>query len=59
MGKFLSYWLYQWLDVKDYLGKTIKERVYIYNPMFYLNSYYKRYGTSEVADYFRINTGIS
>ena len=47
------------LDVKDYLGKTIKERVDIYNPMFYLNSYYKGYGTSEVADYFRINTGIT
>ena len=40
------------------MEKPLK-KVDIYNPMFYLNSYYKGYGTSEVADYFRINTGIT
>ena len=30
----------------------------MYNPMYYLNSYYAGYRKSDVADYFRINTGI-
>ena len=46
------------LTVTDSLGKSIKERVNIYNPMYYLNGYYDGYKTSDVADYFRINTGI-
>ena len=47
------------LTVKDYLEKTIKERVNMYNPMYYLNNYYEGYKSSDVADYFRINTGIT
>ena len=47
------------LDAVDSLGKTIKERVDMYNPMYYINEYYKGYGTSTVADHFRINTGIA
>ena len=47
------------LSLKDYLGKTIEERVCMYNPMYYLNSYYDGYKKSDIADYFRINTGIS
>jgi hypothetical protein len=30
----------------------------MYNPMYYLCSYYDGYGTSDVAKYWRINTGI-
>ena len=47
------------LPVTDSLGKTIEERVNIYNPMYYLIDYYDGYQTSDVADYFRINTGIT
>ena len=47
------------LSVKDSLGKTIKERVDIYNPMYYLLDYYEGYKSSDVADYFRINSGIT
>ena len=47
------------LSVKDSLDKTIKERAEMYNPMYYLNSYYDGYKSSNVADYFRINTGIT
>ena len=47
------------LTVTDSLGKTIKERLNIYNPMYYLNEYYDGYKTSDVAEYFRINTGIT
>jgi len=43
----------------DSIGKTIKERVSIYNPMYYLSEYYEGYKKSDVADYFRINTGIA
>ena len=47
------------LSVKDSKEKTILERVNMYNPMYYLNSYYEGYKKSDVADYFRINTGIA
>ena len=47
------------LTVTDSLSNTIKTRVNIYNPMYYLNSYYEGYKTSDVADYFRINSGIT
>lgn len=30
----------------------------MYNPMYYLCDYYKGAGTSTVAEYWRINTGI-
>ena len=47
------------LSVTDSLGKTIEERVNIYNPLYYLIDYYDGYQTSDVANYFRINTGIT
>ena len=47
------------LKVQDYLGNTIEERAKMYNPMYYIHSYYDGYNTSDVADYFRINTGIT
>ena len=47
------------LSVTNYLGKTIEERAKMYNPMYYLHSYYAGYKTSDVADYFRINSGIT
>ena len=48
------------LSVKDSLGKTIEERAKMYNPMYYLHSYYGAgENPSDVADYFRINTGIT
>jgi hypothetical protein len=47
------------LEGTDSLGKTIEERVNMYNPMYYLDDYYEGYKSSDVADYFRINTGIT
>ena len=47
------------LSVTDSLGKTIEMRANMYNPMYYLNEYYDGYKSSDVADYFRINTGIT
>ena len=47
------------LTVVDSLGNTIETRANMYNPMYYLNEYYDGYETSDVADYFRINSGIT
>lgn len=46
------------LKQKDSLGNTIQTRLNMYNPMYYLNKYYKGNGTSKVAKYWRIRTGI-
>ena len=43
---------------KDSLGNNIAYRLNMYNPMYYLSDYYEGYKKSDVADYFRINTGI-
>ncbi len=42
----------------DSLGSTIAERMDMYNPMYYISSYYDGYGTSTVAPHWRIHTGI-
>ena len=42
----------------DSVGKNVLDRVNMYNPMYYLSDHYNGYKTSDVADYFRINTGI-
>ena len=42
----------------DSLNNTIKTRVDMYNPMFYLCDYYDGAESSDVAKYWRINTGI-
>ena len=47
------------LTLVDSLGKTIETRAKMYNPMYYLNEYYDGYKTSDVADYFRIKSGIT
>ncbi len=47
------------LSITDSLENTIKTRANMYNPMYYLNSYYDGYQSSDVADYFRINSGIT
>lgn len=43
----------------DSLGTTTEVRSNMYNPMYYLSSYYEGYGTSTVAKYWRIRTGIN
>ncbi len=47
-------------DIKeqDSLGNDMTYRLNMYNPMYFLSNYYEGYKKSDVADYFRINTGI-
>ena len=46
------------LQEKDLLGKTVLVRSDMYNPLYYLLNYYDGYKKSNVASYFRINSGI-
>ena len=43
---------------KDSMGYNVTTRLNMYNPMYYLIDYYDGYKISDVADYFRINSGI-
>ncbi len=43
----------------DALGTSVEERVNMYNPLYYLNNYYKGEGTANIASYWRIRTGIN
>lgn len=43
----------------DAEGKTVTERVNMYNPLYYLSAYYDGYQKSNVASYWRIRTGIA
>ena len=43
---------------QDSMGNNVTTRLNIYNPMYYLIDYYDGYKTSDVADHFRINTGL-
>lgn len=43
---------------QDSLGNSSLYRQAMYNPMYYLCNYYKGFGTSAVAPYWRIHTGI-
>jgi hypothetical protein len=47
------------LEKQDALGNTVDYRVNMYNPMYYLCDYYDGYQTSNVAQYWRIRTGIN
>ena len=47
------------LKKQDALGNTVDYRLNMYNPMYYLCDYYGGAGTSKVAKYFRIRTGLS
>ena len=46
------------LAATDSLNKSMETRVNMYNPMYYLCDYYDGAGSSDVANYWRINTGI-
>lgn len=46
------------LEALDKLGNSITERMNMYNPMYFISDYYEGYGTSNVAKYWRIHTGI-
>lgn len=43
----------------DALGNSVEYRVNMYNPLYFLSEYYEGYGTSNVATYWRIRTGIN
>lgn len=43
----------------DALGNTVDERLNMYNPMYYLDDYYEGYRSANVAQYWRIRTGIN
>ena len=47
-------------DIKqnDSLNNTMETRANMYNPMYYLCDYYGGAGSSDVAQYWRINSGI-
>lgn len=47
------------LSREDFLGNTVDVRVDMYNPMYYLCDYYEGFQTSNVAQYWRIRTGIT
>ena len=46
-------------NLKDALGNSIEHRANMYNPMYYICDIYSGYRSSQVASYFRINTGIT
>ena len=46
------------LTKTDTLNNTIQTRQNMYNPMYYLCDYYEGAGSSKVAKYWRINSGI-
>lgn len=43
----------------DALGNSVENRVNMYTPLYYLSDYYEGYGTSNVAAYWRIRSGIN
>lgn len=47
------------LQRMDALGNSIEYRVSMYSPLYYLSHYYEGYGTSTVASYWRIRSGIN
>lgn len=46
------------LALTDKLGNDVPRRVDIYNPMYFISSYYGGYGSSTIAPHWRIRTGI-
>ena len=46
------------LAATDSLHTSMETRVNMYNPMYYLCDYYDGAGSSDVANHWRINTGI-
>lgn len=47
------------LQNTDALGNDSQTRQNMYNPLYYISSSYDSYGTSTLAKYWRINTGIT
>lgn len=47
------------MERTDEQGNKVAARVNMYNPMYYLEDYYEGYQTSNVAQYWRIRTGIN
>lgn len=47
------------MEKTDSEGKTVTERGNMYNPLYYLSSYYDGYQKSTVANSWRIRTGIA
>lgn len=47
------------LQKTDSLGNTANYRVNMYNPMYYIEDYYKGYKSANIAKYWRIRTGIN
>jgi hypothetical protein len=47
------------MEKKDALGMTVDTRMNMYNPMYYLSDSYDGYQTSDVAEFWRIRTGIN
>lgn len=47
------------MERTDALGVSVTDRVNMYNPLYYLCDYYEGAGTSNVASYWRIRTGIN
>ncbi len=45
-------------ELTDSLGTDIDTRVGMYNPLYYLSSYYDGYGAATIAPHWRIRTGI-
>ena len=47
------------LERTDALGTSTADRVNMYNPLYYLSSYYDGYQSASVASHWRIRSGIS
>lgn len=47
------------LQAKDKMGNDTATRVNMYNPLYYINSYYDGNGTTKVAKEWRIRSGIN
>jgi hypothetical protein len=47
------------LKKTDSLGNTVDTRMNMYNPMYFISDYYDGNGSSDVAKYWRIRTGIN
>lgn len=46
------------MEKTDAFGSTVDYRMNMYNPMYYLSDYYEGYQTADVAQFWRIRTGI-
>ncbi|MCC8013742.1 MAG: copper amine oxidase N-terminal domain-containing protein [Eubacterium sp.] len=47
------------LSKKDSVGNTVDTRIDMYTPLYYISSAYSGFGTADVADFWRIRTGIN